>query len=149
MSLAVIPALNKAVGVLGKDPASPGVRGLVPSPGLSVQESQLSKVVTALIERYLDRAQPILNAILLLETVRLAEALNELDAAGIHRDPALPKLTQEDVDGGTVDSLLTPQTIPELVRVANALSAQLPDAAQRLKALAQDCGGPLGGVWKP
>ena len=145
-----------------------------------IAEVQIKPVLDMLIQRWQDEGSltkpppPILGPILLLESVRLAEAVNRLEGVpGAERELAdLPPLSQENLDAGGL--LINKAQLQKLrtaverlkakhgeVQVAQGLLQDLPTAVERLEArrqeiqiagdllegLATDCAGPLGAVY--
>jgi hypothetical protein len=126
----------------------------------SIVEGRIGPILDNLIRRWIavgsppKTENPTLHPILILESVRVAEAINRLSPSRPHIQPVLdllPLLTQATLEAGTMkidnDGLL------KLVRAAGLLKADpnqtqgSKESKELLTELALDCAGPLGAVY--
>jgi hypothetical protein len=133
------------------------IQGLIQGP---ITESRIKPVIDILIQRWeaegaiVEPKPPILHPILILESVRLAEARNQLEA--LISPPQteldlLPPLTQAILEAGSL--IINSNALLKLLRAVAFLkrrSAPAPEIAvarDLLEGLMLDCAGPLGAVY--
>jgi hypothetical protein len=151
-SSAVTEAANSA-----EDSAKAAIRALNNEGPLT--EVRLKPVLNGLIQRWQQtgstpvKTDPTLHPILILESVRLAEAINRLEPLpGTETEIGLlPTLTQASLVAGTMpinrSDLLNMKKAKSLLRARPNQTQDIQEAGDLIEQLAIDCDGPLSTVY--
>src|SRR5436309_5093555 len=125
-----------------------------------IVEARIKPVLDGLIKRWIaakspiDPANPTLRPILILESVRLAEAINQLEPLLPEAKAEillLPSLTQATLEAGTMTinnlDLQRMEHAVDLLKARQNPMQGIREAQELVNGLAFDCAGPLGAVY--